>query len=42
MNTKDYKACIEKALEVAKDADAVIFALGEVTGQGKDEQVEKV
>ena len=36
LNTENYKACIEKALEVAKDADAVILALGEVTGQGKD------
>jgi glycoside hydrolase family 3 domain protein len=36
LNTENYKACIEEALEVAKDADAVILALGEVTGQGKD------
>lgn len=36
LNTPDYKACIEKAKATAKDADLVILALGEVTGQGKD------
>lgn len=35
-NAPDYKQRIEKAKAVAKDADLVILALGEVTGQGKD------
>lgn len=36
LNVEDYQARIEKAKEVAKDADIVILAMGEVTGQGKD------
>lgn len=36
LNTDDYLQCIENAKEAAKDADIVIFAVGEVTGQGKD------
>lgn len=36
LHADDYLARIEKAKEVAKDADVVILAVGEVTGQGKD------
>lgn len=36
LNAPDYQARIAAAKEVAKDADLVILALGEVTGQGKD------
>lgn len=36
LNTKDWKTCIDEAVEVARDADVVILGVGEVTGQGKD------
>lgn len=36
LNADDYQKCIEDAKAVASDADLVILALGEVTGQGKD------
>lgn len=36
LNDDAYKTRIEEAKEVASDADLVILALGEVTGQGKD------
>lgn len=36
LNAEDYEKRIEEAVKVASDADIVILALGEVTGQGKD------
>ena len=36
LNCEDWKNHIEKAVEVARDADVVILGVGEVTGQGKD------
>lgn len=36
LNSPDYAKRIEEAVEVAKGSNLVIFALGEVTGQGKD------
>ncbi len=35
-NCDDWQARLDEAVEVAKDADLVILAVGEVTGQGKD------
>ncbi len=36
LNDPEYEKRIAEAVEVAKDADLVILAVGEVTGQGKD------
>ena len=36
LNAKDWKDRIAKAVEVAKGADLVILAVGEITGQGAD------
>lgn len=34
LNTKDYKSVIAEAKDVCKDADMVIYAVGEITGSG--------
>ena len=36
LNCENYKDHLEQAKQVAQDADIVVLALGEVTGQGKD------
>ena len=36
LNCDNWKEHIEKACAIAKDADVVVLAVGEVTGQGKD------
>lgn len=36
LNCDEYLTRIEEAIDVCKDADLVILALGEITGQGKD------
>ncbi|MGN1405376.1 MAG: glycoside hydrolase family 3 N-terminal domain-containing protein, partial [Erysipelotrichaceae bacterium] len=36
LNTPEYETIISESLDLCKDADIVIMALGEITGQGKD------
>lgn len=36
LNTPDYKLIISESADLCKDADIIIMALGEITGQGKD------
>lgn len=36
LNCEDYKQKIQQACQIAQEADIVILAVGEVTGQGKD------